>query len=195
MPSPNNTDRAILHFKSAEQWQNWLVEHAESGTPIWLKISKKQTTQPSVTYQEALDVALCHGWIDGQKDKLDEVFWLQRFSPRTKKSPWSQINREKCQKLIEAGMMQARGLAEITAAQKDGRWDKAYAAGKNTQVPEDFIAALREHPQAEAAFKALNRQNLFSIAYRLQEPKKPETREKRLRAFIEMLARGEKPHS
>ena len=194
MPSPSKSDRAIQHFVSAEQWHDWLVEHAESATPIWLKISKKETTHPSVTYQEALDVALCHGWIDGQKDKLDQIFWIQRFSQRTKKSPWSQINREKCQKLIEAGMMQARGSAKITAAQKDGRWDKAYAAGKNTRVPEDFLAALQEHPQAEAAFKALNRQNLFAIAYRLQEPKKPETREKRLRAFIEMLARGEKPH-
>lgn len=194
MPSPSKSDRAIQHFVSAEQWQDWLLDRAESATAIWLQISKNQTTHPSVTYDEALDIALCHGWIDGQKDKLDEMFWLQRFSQRTKKSPWSQINREKCQKLIEAGMMRARGLAEIAAAQKDGRWDKAYAAGKNMQVPEDFIAALREHPLAEAAFKALNRQNLFAIAYRLQQPKKPETREKRIRAFIEMLGRGEKPH-
>ncbi len=193
MPSPNKIDRAILHFVSAGQWQDWLVEHACSGNAIWLKISKKQTAHPSVTYQEALDAALCHGWIDGQKDKLDEIFWIQRFSQRTKKSPWSQINREKCLKLIETGAMQARGLAEISSAQKDGRWEKAYAAGKNMQVPEDFLAALSEHPEAWTTYKNLNRQNLFVIDYQLQQPKKPETREKRLRAFIEMLARGEKP--
>ena len=187
MTAASKNDRQILLLASAAQWESWFVENAEATSPVWLKISKQQSINPSVTYAEALDVALCFGWIDGQKDKFDDIYWLQRFSRRTAKSPWSQINREKAEKLIAQARVTAQGLAEIDRAKADGRWEKAYASSRSMELPADFLELLEQHPQAKAFFQSLNRANLFAIYYRLQTAKKPETRQKRLDLILDMM--------
>lgn len=191
MPKSEKPEKPVLHFASARDWQDWLVENTGSEA-VWLKISKSQSTHPSVSYPEAVDIALCYGWIDGQKDKLDQIFWLQRFSRRTRKSPWSQINRDKVERLIASGQMTALGLAEVEAAKADGRWERAYASGREMKVPDDFLAALELNEKALSFFKTLNRQNQFAIAYRLQDAKRPETRLKRFQTYMDMMEKGEK---
>jgi uncharacterized protein YdeI (YjbR/CyaY-like superfamily) len=184
----------IVSFTSSRDLRAWLVKnHSESGG-IWLRIYKKQSGVTTVTYAEALDQALCYGWIDGQKKPYDGQSWLQRFTPRRSKSLWSKKNTEHAQRLIASGEMAPTGMKEVEAAKGDGRWSAAYVAFGKATVPEDFLKELFRDEKAHAFFKTLNKTNLYSIVYRLQTAKKPETRERRLRAIIEMLSRGEKFH-
>jgi uncharacterized protein YdeI (YjbR/CyaY-like superfamily) len=186
-------DRLILPFASAELWAAWLAEHhADTPDGLWLKIAKKGTGVATVTYAEALDEALCYGWIDGQKGSFDEVWFLQRFTPRRPRSRWSQINTEKVDALVSQGRMQAAGLREIEAAKADGRWERAYEGQSRIQVPEDLQAAFDANPGAEQFFATLNSQNRYAVLYRIQDAKRPQTRADRIAKFAAMLARGEK---
>jgi len=183
-----------LPFASKKEWTNWLARQHDKSAGIWMKIAKKGTGVASVTYEEALDVALCYGWIDGQKAGFDSQYWLQKFTPRGPKSIWSQINREKSERLIASGEMKPPGFRAIEAAKQNGRWDNAYAGQKTIVVPDDFQSELDDHPGAKAFFGTLNSVNRYAILFRIQNVKKPETRSKRIRQFIEMLERGEKLH-
>ena len=182
----------VLSLKSANEWQTWLGANHAGSNGVWLQIQKKSSAEKSPTYAEALDVALCYGWIDGQKNQHDESSWLQRFTPRRPKSVWSKKNTEHAERLIRAGKMKSSGLVEIEAAKKDGRWKAAYDSPSNAEIPEDFLKSLKKNKKAEAFFKSLNKTNLYSIAYRLQTAKTPETREKRMKIILEMMAKGEK---
>ena len=184
----DNRDRLpILSFESQNEWEVWLKEHHEDGQGIWLKIAKKETGIPSVSYAEALDSALCYGWIDGQKDKFDEAYWLQKFTGRRRKSGWSKINCDKALALIEIGRMQPTGLKQVELAKADGRWEAAYDSQSKIDVPEDFQAELDNNPQAQDFFGKLNSANRYAVLYRIQTAKKPETRAARIVQFIEML--------
>lgn len=182
----------VLSPGSAKAWDAWLKANHAGSAGVWLQIQKKDAAGPSPTYAEALDVALCHGWIDGQKRGHDENSWLQMFTPRRPRSAWSKKNTEHAERLIQAGKMKKAGLAEVEAAKKDGRWTAAYEPPSRASIPEDFLKALRKNKKAEAFFKSLNKTNLYSIAYRLQTAKTPETREKRMKVILEMMAKGEK---
>jgi uncharacterized protein YdeI (YjbR/CyaY-like superfamily) len=184
----------VLSLKSAKAWETWLKLNHTRLSCVWLRIPKKGSAENSLTYAEALDVALCYGWIDGQKKRYDESSWLQKFTPRRPGSNWSKKNTEHAERLIRAGRMKSAGQAEIEAAKKDGRWNTAYDSPSSATIPEDFLKALRKNKKAEAFFKTLNKTNLYSIAYRLQTAKTPETREKRMKAILEMMAKGEKFH-
>jgi uncharacterized protein YdeI (YjbR/CyaY-like superfamily) len=184
----------VLSPKSAKAWEAWLkVNHAGSNG-VWLCIQKEGSAEKSPTYNEALDVALCYGWIDGQKNRHNESSWLQKFTPRRPRSGWSKKNTEHAERLIRAGKMKSAGLVEIEAAKKDGRWKAAYDSPSNATIPEDFLKELSRNKKAEAFFKSLNKTNLYSIAYRLQTAKTPETREKRMKTILAMMAKGEKFH-
>jgi uncharacterized protein YdeI (YjbR/CyaY-like superfamily) len=177
-------------FATVADWHAWLDENHDGCTGIWLKLAKKASGIPSVTYHEALDIALRYGWIDGQKKSVDDVWWTQRFTPRRKGSKWSKINRDKAIELIEAGLMMPSGLREVEAAKADGRWDAAYAGQRTSTVPDDFAAALAAKPRAQATFAAANSQNRFAILYRVQDAKKPETRARRIEKLVAMLDEG-----
>lgn len=183
-----------IPFKSPKSFETWLEKHHDNSPGIWMKIYKKDSGIKTITYAEALDVALCFGWIDGQKQKFDEVCWLQKFCPRTAKSIWSKVNIGHVEKLIQNGKMQPAGLKAIENAKADGRWEKAYDSPSKMTIPEDFLKELSKNKKAEIFFKTLNKTNLFSIGFRLQTAKKQETREKRMKQIIEMLAKGEKFH-
>lgn len=184
----------IRAFPSQEVWEEWLAEHHRTSKGLWLKIAKKGSGVETVSYAEALDVALCHGWIDGQKGTLDEAFWLQKFTPRTSRSKWSKVNRDKALALIEAKRMRPAGLAEVEKAQADGRWEAAYDSQSKAAVPEDFQQELDANPEAAAFFATLDSANRYAVLYRIQEAKKPETRAKRIEKFVGMLERREKVH-
>jgi len=187
-------DLPILLFASKQELKAWLEENHADAEGLWLKIAKKGSGVESVNYAEALELALCFGWIDSQKRGFDEAFFLQRFTPRRPRGKWSQINRTKAEELIAAGAMQPAGLSEVEAAKADGRWDAAYAGQRAATVPEDLKHELDRNKTAGEFFATLDSANRYAILYRLQEAKKPETREKRLRKFIAMLERGEKIH-
>jgi uncharacterized protein YdeI (YjbR/CyaY-like superfamily) len=184
------SENPILPFASPAAWEAWLEEHHAASPGVWLKLAKKETGIPSITYAEALDVALCFGWIDGQKDKLDDQYWLQRFTPRRKQSKWSAVNRDKAVALVDAGRMRPAGLAKVEAAQADGRWDAAYASQSKMTVPADFQAALDTNEAARTFFAQLNRVNRYAILYRIQNVKRAETRRKKIDQFVQMLAEG-----
>lgn len=184
----------ILSFASQKKWEEWLDKNHQTSKGLWLKIAKKGAETGTVSYAEALDAALCHGWIDGQKGVFDDQFWLQKFTPRGPKSAWSKVNREKAQALIEAGRMKPAGLAAIEQAQQDGRWERAYESQSKAAVPEDFQRELDRNPEAAAFFDTLESYNRYAILYRIQEAKKPETRARRIEKFIGMLNRHEKVH-
>ncbi len=188
------TDLPIQSFASKTKWAEWLAKQHDKSAGVWLKLAKKDSGIPSVTYDEALDVALCYGWIDGQKKGFDDEHWLQKFTPRGPKSIWSKINTEKAERLIAAGEMKPAGLKVIEAARQDGRWDAAYSSQRNMSVPEDFQAALDKNKKAKIFFTTLNSANRYAILFRIQTAKKAETRAKRIQQFIEMLGRGEKLH-
>ena len=171
-----------------------MEENAASSDGVWLKIAKKGASEPSVSYAEALELALCFGWIDSQKRGFDEEHFLQRFTPRRPRGRWSKINREKCEALLESEAVRPGGLAEIEAAKEDGRWDAAYASARTAEVPDDLKRALNANPKAAASFAELDGANRYAILYRLEEAKRAETRERRLRKFVAMLERGEKIH-
>jgi len=186
------TDLPTLPFASKKKWADWLAKQHDKSAGVWLKIAKKDSEIPSVTYDEALDVALCYGWIDGQKKAFDDKYWLQKFTPRGPKSIWSKINTEKVERLIASGEMKPAGLKAIELAKQDGRWDAAYASQKNISVPEDFQAALDDNKKAKAFFTTLNSVNRYAILFRIHNVKKPETRVQRIQQFVEMLERNEK---
>lgn len=190
----STTEPEILAFASAKAWQQWLAKHHKTSDGIWLRLFKKTSDTPSVTYAEALDEALCHGWIDGQLKSHDAESWLRKFTPRRAKSIWSKKNLEHVARLTEAGRMKAAGLAALEAAKADGRLKAAYDSPGKSEVPKDFLAALSRNKKAEAFFATLNKANVYAITWRLQTAKKPETREKRMTVILEMLGKGEKFH-
>jgi uncharacterized protein YdeI (YjbR/CyaY-like superfamily) len=189
------TDLPILPFASQGEFADWLAENHFQSDGIWLKLAKKGTDAPSISYDEAVETALCYGWIDSQKKGLDESFWLQRFTPRKAKSIWSRVNREKVEQLIASGQMQPAGLAVVELAKQDGRWEAAYDSQRAITIPDDLQAELNQNPKAKAFFDTLDSSNRYAILFRLQTARKTETRAKRLRQFVEMLERGEKIHS
>jgi len=191
MPVPD--DLPIRHFKDQKAWEKWLVANAD-GKGIWLQIAKKDSGIASVTYAGALEVALCHGWIDGQKRGHDEQFFLQRFTPRRPRSLWSKINIAHVERLVAADRMQARGLREVEAAKADGRWDAAYQSFSGMEVPAELTEALKKNSKAKAFFDQLDKTSRYSFCWRVRTARKPETRVARAEKFVEMLARGEKIH-
>jgi len=182
----------LLLFASPQEWEGWLDAHHDQPQGVWLKIAKKDARTPSVSYADALDAALCYGWIDGQKKPYDSAFWLQKFTPRRPKSVWSKINTDKAARLIEAGTMKPAGQREVDAAKQDGRWDAAYESQSNLTIPDDFQVELDQHPQPKAFFDTLNKVNRYAMCYRIATAKKAETRQARIDKFIVMLAQGEK---
>jgi uncharacterized protein YdeI (YjbR/CyaY-like superfamily) len=193
MPVPARMNE-ILRFRSSSEFRKWLSANHGQPDGIWLRIFKKDSGKPSITYAEALDEALCFGWIDGLKQRHDELSWRQRFTPRRPKSGWSKINTQHAERLIKAGRMKSAGQAQIDAAKKDGRWAAAYDSPSKATFPEDFLAALRKNNKAKAFFESLNKANRYAIAYRLQTAKKPETKQRRMEMILAMLARGEAFH-
>lgn len=181
-------------FATVEEFSTWLKENGKLENEIWLQLAKKISSQPTLNYRQALDVALCYGWIDGIKKSLSEQHFLQRFTPRKPSSPWSLINRNRAEILIQQGLMQDAGLAEITKAKANGMWERAYAGSATINVPQDFALALSKNVQAKTMFAQLNRQNRYAILYRLNAVKKAETRAKKIEQFVAMLAKGEKLH-
>jgi uncharacterized protein YdeI (YjbR/CyaY-like superfamily) len=184
----------IVLFAGPEELEEWLEANAADSPGLWLQIAKKGAPEPSVTYAEALELALCFGWIDSQKRGLDETHFLQRFTPRRPRGRWSKINREKCEALADEGRLRRPGLAEIDAAKEDGRWEAAYEGQRTAKVPDDLQRELDANPAAATFFATLDSANRYAITYRLAEAKKPETRERRLHKFVAMLKRGEKIH-
>ena len=185
---------AIMSFPSSLAFRDWLAKNHRQTDFICLRIYKKDSGVATVTYAEALDQALCFGWIDGLKKPYDKQSWLQRFTPRRPNSSWSKINTQHAERLIQSGAMAAAGLKEVNDAKKDGRWRTAYDSIRNARVPEDFLKALAKNKKAKAFFATLNKTNLYSIAYRLQTARKSATRDQRMQAILEKLARGEKFH-
>ena len=193
MPAPR-PDLPIVSCASAREWELWLEEHHRAADGVWLKIAKKGSPTPSPSQAEAVESALCFGWIDGQGAPHDDTAWLQRFTPRRKRSKWSQINTEKAMRLIAEGRMRPAGLEQVELAKDDGRWEAAYEPQSTAVVPDDLAAEFDRSPQAAAFFATLNRVNRYAILYRIHDAKRPETRAKRIRKFVEMLERGEKIH-
>lgn len=187
-------DTTPMLFRSAKAFEAWLKKHHATSGGLWLKIAKRGAAEPSVTYPEAVEIALCWGWIDGQKKGLDEQHFLQRFTPRRARSIWSKINVDKAEALIAAGRMQAPGLAQVDAAKADGRWARAYDGARTSTVPGDLMAALEAEPRAKAFFAALNASNRYAVLWRIQTAVKAETRARRIAQLVQMLARGEAIH-
>jgi uncharacterized protein YdeI (YjbR/CyaY-like superfamily) len=183
-----------LAFKSSADFRAWLTDHHGEMEGIWLRIFKKDSGKPTVTYAEALDQALCFGWIDGQKKSFDELSWIQKFTPRRPHSSWSKLNTQHVERLVKSGLMMPAGLVQVEAAKADGRWQAAYDSARNAVPPEDFLRELSKSKRAKAFFETLNRANVYSICYRLQTAKKPETRVRRMKNILAMLTRGEKFH-
>lgn len=181
-------------FKDAEAWRRWLEKEHDKAPGIWMRIAKKGAGEASVQYQDALDVALCFGWIDGQKKSIDARHWLQKWTPRAPRSIWSKVNRARAQGLIDAGRMREPGRREIERAKADGRWARAYDSWSAATVPEDLQAALDASPRAQRRFAELNGRNRYAILFRTHSAKRADTRAKRIRDFIAMLERGETLH-
>jgi uncharacterized protein YdeI (YjbR/CyaY-like superfamily) len=192
--SSASANAAPLLFEDQKRWFSWLRKNHATSSGVWLRIAKKGAGVRSLSYLEAVDAALCFGWIDGQKKSDDQSYWLQRFTPRSEKSVWSKINREKATRLIELGQMDAAGLREVERAKRDGRWDAAYDSPSGATIPADFQAMLNQNPKAKAFFATLDSRNRYSLLYRIQTAKKPETRDKRIQQFVEMLSQQKKIH-
>ena len=187
-------DLPVLAFKSQTAWDAWLGSQPQRSKGLWLKLAKKSSGIASVSKADAIDAALCHGWIDGQLDRFDDDFWLIRFTPRQATSKWSEKNRTRALQLVELNRMRPAGLEQIDRARKDGRWDAAYAGQRTAEVPEDLRAALARNKKAKGFFESLDGRNRFAILYRLQTAKKAETRTARLEKFVAMLAEGQTIH-
>lgn len=183
-----------VRFQSQDAWQAWLEKNHRKPEGLWLRLAKKGSGLQSVSYGEALEIALCYGWIDGQKKAESEQAWLQRFLPRSAKSMWSRINREKALALTAQGRMKPAGLEAIESARKNGRWESAYDSPKAAEVPEDLQAALDANPRARIFFRSLDRGNRYAVLFRIQTVKKAGTRAAKIRQFVEMLERGERIH-
>ena len=184
-----------LTLANQAEWESWLKLNGRTATGVWLRLAKKDADKPTVSYAEALESALCYGWIDGQKQAASEHYWLQRFTPRTARSIWSKINKAKAEALISAGRMHPSGMREIDRAKQDGRWDAAYSSASTSAIPDDFQKALDANKNAKAFFATLNSQNRYAVLFRIQNVKRAETRAKKIAQFVEMLANGEKLHS
>lgn len=186
------TEMPVVSFPTQQAWKNWLEVNHGLFDGIWLRFFKKASGKETVTYDEALDVALCYGWIDGQAKSLDEDSYLQKFTPRRSRSLWSKRNIEKANRLKDEGKMHESGIKAVEAAKADGRWQSAYDSPSNSEVPEDFIEELSKDPEAYAFYQSLNKTNRFAINWRLQTAVKPETRTRRMRKLLDMLSRKEK---
>ena len=188
MSPPSPDELPLLELPDTQAWRSWLHDNHAVSAGVWLVFAKKGAPRPTVNYAEALEEALCFGWIDSQVRRLDESFYRQRFTPRGRRSRWSQINREKATDLIERGLMQPAGRAEVEKAMADGRWEAAYASPSRAEPPEDFLEKLRAEPAAEAFFATLSSANRYAFIYRIEEARRPETRERRILQYVEMLA-------
>ena len=182
----------IISFAAQQDWEAWLKEHHTDTTGLWLKLAKKETGIPSVSYAEAVESALCYGWIDGQKASFDEQYWLQKFTPRGPKSMWSKVNCDKATALLASDRMQPAGIRQVELAKADGRLEAAYESQSKITIPADFKRELDNNQKAKEFFKTLNSVNRYAILFRIQTAKKPETRSARIRKFIEMLAKNQK---
>jgi len=183
-------EQPVVFFASPAEMEAWLGAHGESSDGIWVKFAKKDSGIRSVVYAEAVEIALCHGWIDGQARRLDDRHYLQRFTPRRPRSTWSMINRDKAERLIAEGRMRPAGLREVERARDDGRWDEAYDSPTSATVPDDFQQALDAEPQARAFFESLGATKRYSFLYRIADAKRPETRAKRIAQYVELLREG-----
>jgi uncharacterized protein YdeI (YjbR/CyaY-like superfamily) len=187
-------DLPVIAFKSQRAFEVWLAAQPDNSRGLWLKIAKKSSGMISISRDEAVDAALCHGWIDGQLDSFDDAYWLIRFTRRQPASIWSEKNRARALQLVELGVMRRSGLREIDRAKADGRWDRAYAGASTAKVPDDLRAALAKDKKAAAFFETLDAKNRYAILYRTHNAKKAETRAARIAKFVAMLARGETIH-
>ena len=194
MPKAMTSQPDPRRFATRRAFETWLLRNHVSSDGLWLLLAKAGANKSTVTYPEAVEVALCYGWIDGPKKSLDTDHWLQRFTPRRVRSMWSKTNRAKAEALIESGRMQPSGMAEIDRARSDGRWDRAYEGARTAVVPPDLQSALDARPEAGAFFAGLDRANRYSVLWRVQTAARPETRSRRIEALVAMLARGEKIH-
>ncbi|MDR6569046.1 Uncharacterized conserved protein YdeI, YjbR/CyaY-like superfamily, DUF1801 family [Chitinophaga ginsengisegetis] len=183
-----------LFFETQQQWEKWLAKHHTQEDGVWLRMYKKDSKIPSINYAQALEEALCYGWIDGMAKSVDETSYIQKFTPRRPKSIWSERNTKHIARLTAEGKMKPAGIRQVELAKADGRWEKAYATQSEATIPDDFMAALKKNKKAAAFFETLNKQNKFAIYFRLQNAKKPETRAKRIVDFIAKLERQEKFH-
>ncbi len=195
LPSNPRAELPIHHFEQQQDWASWLRRNHTSSSGLWLQLAKKGARAQSVSYDEAVETALCFGWIDGQKRAHDDQFWLQKFTRRSEKSVWSKKNRDKALALIKAKKMEPAGLKEVERAKLDGRWDAAYDSSSSATVPSDFQSALNGNARAEAFFETLDSRNRYAVLFRIQTAKTAETRAKRISQFVLMLERHEKVHS
>ena len=187
-------DLPVLSCASRDAWEVWLTDRHTTSSGVWLTIAKKGSGITSVSYADALDVALCYGWIDSQKSTLDDDYWLQRFTPRTPRSKWSKVNRRRATELIETGAMQPAGLRQVEQARADGRWEAAYDGQRTATVPDDLRRALEQNDEARAFFATLDSGNRYALLYRIQQAKKPETRARRIEQYVAMLSEQRKFH-
>lgn len=184
----------VLEFENQQGWEEWLSRHHATATGVWLRLAKKGSNVPALSHLEALESALCFGWIDAQKKPESSAAWLERFTPRGERSIWSKINRQKALDLVECGRMRDKGLEQMRRAQQDGRWERAYDSPRTATVPQDLQAALDRNPKASQFFSTLDRQNRYAILFRIQTVKKTETRARKITEFVAMLEREEKIH-
>jgi uncharacterized protein YdeI (YjbR/CyaY-like superfamily) len=181
-------------FETSGEWHDWVAAQPEGSGGMWIRFARRGSGIRSITHAEALEVALCFGWIDGQKASLDEQYWTQRFAPRSRRSIWSKVNRAKTEQLIADGAMQPSGLREVERARADGRWDAAYDPPSTATVPDDLARAFDAKPAAREFFETLDSRNRYSVLHRIQNARRPETRARRIEQFVDMLARGETIH-
>ena len=189
-----NKEPGILFFKTPDAFEKWLAKHHNKVNGILLRFYRKESGKKSITYKEAVDEALCYGWIDGRANKFDDESWIQKFTPRGARSIWSKKNTDNIERLTSLGKMRSPGLEEVEKAKADGRWVKAYDSPKDMQLPDDFMKALSKNKKAKAFFETLNKTNKYAIGWRLQTAKKPETKEKRIKAIVEMLSKQQNFH-
>lgn len=184
----------VLSFETQQDWEAWLNEHNADIKGIWLKIAKKEARTPSVSYAEALDSAICYGWIDGQKAAFDDKYWLQKFTQRGARSIWSKVNSSKAEALIAEGRMQPAGLRQVELAKSDGRWERAYESQSKITIPDDFQSELDKNPKAKDFYNTLDSANRYAFLFRIHSAKKLETRSTRIQKFVEMLSQHQKLH-
>lgn len=194
MQMSENKEMKVVAFKTPNAFEKWLAKNHNKATGIWLRFFRKDSGKATITYKEAVDEALCYGWIDGQANKYDDESWIQKFTPRGPRSIWSKRNTANIERLTSLEKMRPSGLEEVEKAKADGRWAKAYDSPKDMQLPDDFMKQLFKNKKAKTFFETLNKTNKYAIGWRLQTAKKPETKEKRIKMIVEMLSKGQKFH-